>query len=219
MAGPFITMVLAFRGGHAALPPLPLDMAEPELRPRVALPRLQYQGPSFGFEGPYWGLNKTDQAIGRIPIKKSISKVFAHSHFSSVESKSLRYNGWIILECPPFLIGLHLVEHEGRSQADKKLWNTSKQHSTECNRVSGSGFLKLCRLEQSFGVAQVESPKAAKHVGSTVAQVWFLKIEPVTKHCRPNPQVRSIAHWNPKALWNRDERVWRSRGDVFLWTF
>ena len=145
MAGPFITMVLAFRGGHAALPPLPLDMAEPELRPRVALPRLQYQGPSFGFEGPYWGLNKTDQAIGRIPIKKSISKVFAHSHFSSVESKSLRYNGWIILECPPFLIGLHLVEHEGRSQAEKKLWNTSKQHSTECNRVSGSGFLKLCR--------------------------------------------------------------------------
>lgn len=84
MAGPFITMVLAFRGGHAALPPLPLDMAEPELRPRVALPRLQYQGPSFVFEGSYCGRNQTDQAIGRIPVKRSFSKVFAHSHISSV---------------------------------------------------------------------------------------------------------------------------------------
>eukprot|EP00435_Cladocopium_sp_Y103_P061207 s597_g22.t2 len=50
---PFISLVL--RG--ESLPPLPLDMSEPELRPNLALPKLQY-------------------------------------------------NGWVILECPPFIIGL-----------------------------------------------------------------------------------------------------------------
>lgn len=80
---------------------------------------------------------------------------------TSHRSRSLRYNGWIILECPPFLIGLHLVEHEGRSQAIR---NCGTRQGKTQRSVTGPGFLKLWR---SLGA---ESPiKAAKRVGSC----WF----------------------------------------------